>query len=90
MPLFEIEDLSFSYFLGKQKIEAIDSLFLKIPKNSLVTISGPSGSGKSILLNILGLIEPVQQGVVLFHQEDMAQMAEKMDRKNKRVRGTPA
>ncbi|MGA8164586.1 MAG: ABC transporter ATP-binding protein [Waddliaceae bacterium] len=74
--LYEIENLKFSYYLGKQKIEAIRSLSLNIPGQSLITISGPSGSGKSTLLNILGLIEPVQDGVVLLQNEDMAQMSE--------------
>jgi len=75
--LFEIEDLIFSYTLGKEKIEVLRNLSLKIPSESLVTISGPSGSGKSTLLNIMGLIEPVQDGKVLFQGEDVGLMDEK-------------
>lgn len=78
--LFKIKDLVFSYYLGKQKVEAIRRLSLEIPSESLITISGPSGSGKSTLLNILGLIEPPQEGEVFFLKEDIGQMNEK--RKN--------
>ncbi len=78
--LFKIKDLVFSYYLGKQKVEAIRKLSLEIPSESLITISGPSGSGKSTLLNILGLIEPPQEGEVFFLKEDIGQMNEK--RKN--------
>lgn len=78
--LYTIEDLVFSYPLGKQKVEVIRNLTLQIPGGSLVTISGPSGSGKSTLLNVLGLIEPVQEGKVLFQNEDISSMTEK--RKN--------
>lgn len=78
--LYRVEELIFSYSLGKQKIEAIRDLSLNIPASALVTISGPSGSGKSTLLNILGLIEPVQNGKVFFQNEDIGQMSEK--RKN--------
>lgn len=78
--LFIIKDLVFSYYLGKQKIEAVRNLNLEIPAESLITISGPSGSGKSTLLNVLGLIEPVQDGKVLFFKENIGQMSEK--RKN--------
>lgn len=74
--LFKIENLVFSYALGKQKVEAIRDLSLTIPKSSLITISGPSGSGKSTLLNVLGLIEPVQEGKVFFQDEDMSKMKE--------------
>lgn len=78
--LYKIEKLNFSYSLGKEKVEAIRNLSLKIPSQSLVTFSGPSGSGKSTLLSILGLIEPVQQGKVVFQTEDIGQMSER--RKN--------
>lgn len=69
--LYTIEDLSFSYDLGPQKIEALRNLTLNIPAKALVTLSGPSGSGKSTLLNILGLIEPVQSGKISLRNEDM-------------------
>src|SRR5579872_1548733 len=76
MSLYRVEELSFSYSLGKQKVEAIRGLSLEIPEGSLVTISGPSGSGKSTLLNILGLIEPVQTGRVFFQSQDVSQISE--------------
>jgi len=78
--IYEVEDLAFSYLLGKQKIEALTSISLKIPQNTLVTFSGPSGSGKSTLLNVLGFIEPVQEGRVLFLNEDIVDFSE--SRKN--------
>ena len=78
--IYEVEDVGFSYLLGKQKIEALSSLSLKIPRETLVTFSGPSGSGKSTLLNVLGFIEPVQEGRVVFLDEDLGSMSEK--RKN--------
>jgi putative ABC transport system ATP-binding protein len=78
--LYKIEDLNFSYALGKERVEAIHHLNLTLPKYSLTTISGPSGSGKSTLLNLLGLIEPVQQGEIFFQNEGLSSMSEK--RKN--------
>lgn len=74
--LYQIKNLSFSYSLGKQTVPALKNLDLEIPSSSLITISGPSGSGKSTLLNILGLIEPPQQGSVLFQDEDIANLSE--------------
>lgn len=78
--LYEIKNTTFSYYLGKQKVEALSDLSLNIPKASLITISGPSGSGKSTLLNLLGLIEPTQEGSIVFQGEDISKMNEK--RKN--------
>jgi len=78
--LYQIKDLEFSYFLGKEKIEAIRKLTLDIPGGSLIAITGPSGSGKSTLLNLLGLIEPPQEGSLRFLGEEIREMGEK--RKN--------
>ncbi len=75
--LYQIENLEFSYFLGKQPVAAIRNLTIEIPRSSLITISGPSGSGKSTLLNILGLIEPVSKGAVRFQGEEIGQMGER-------------
>ena len=75
--LYKVEDLVFSYYLGKQKIEALRGLSLEIPASELITISGPSGSGKSTLLNILGLIDKVEGGKVFFQNQDISLMSEK-------------
>lgn len=78
--LFSLKKVSFSYYLGSQKVLALDNLNLNIPKHSLITISGPSGSGKSTLLNLLGLIEPLQDGEIFFQNEEFSTMSPK--RKN--------
>ncbi|MBS0650438.1 MAG: ABC transporter ATP-binding protein [Verrucomicrobia bacterium] len=78
--LYSIENVSFAYQLGSQKVQALQSLSLEIPNHSLITFSGPSGSGKSTLLNLMGLIEPVQAGEILFQNEKFSEMSKK--RKN--------
>ena len=40
-----------------QNLILLENLNLKIAKNSITSIIGPSGSGKSSLLNILGLLD---------------------------------
>lgn len=75
-PLYRINDVHFSYWLGKQKVHALQGITLDIPQNSIVCFSGPSGSGKTTLLNILGLIEPVQIGSVIFDEEDLTTLSE--------------
>ena len=72
--LYHLNNVSFSYQLGSHQVEAIKDVSLIIPEKKLITLTGPSGSGKSSLLNLLGLIEPVQQGSILFQNEDISQM----------------
>ncbi len=73
--LFSLSELTFSYFLGAQKVPALHHLDLEIPKNTLITISGPSGSGKSTLLNLLGMLEPLQEGEIFFLNEPFSSMS---------------
>jgi len=72
--LYQLENVTFCYQLGNHQIEAVKNVSMDIPMEELVTLTGPSGSGKSSLLNLLGLIEPVQKGTILFQNEDLNQM----------------
>lgn len=75
--LFTIKNLSFSYYLGSQKIQALRDISISIPSRSLVTFTGPSGSGKSTLLNILGLIEPMQKGQIFLFEDEIGRLWER-------------
>jgi putative ABC transport system ATP-binding protein len=78
--LFYLTEVNFSYYLSSQKIPALRDLNLEIPAHSLITICGPSGSGKSTFLNLLGMIEPLQEGEITFLNEKFSTMSPK--RKN--------
>ena len=65
----ELRDVSFAY--PDRDYKVIDNLTIKVKKGDSVGIIGPSGSGKTTLLDILlGLIE-VDQGKVLFNNDDL-------------------
>lgn len=72
--LFSAKNLSFFYHLGSSKVSALKNLDLEIPEKQLVVLSGPSGSGKSSLLHLLGLIEPLQSGSLQFLGEEVGSM----------------
>ncbi|MGI6666901.1 MAG: phosphate ABC transporter ATP-binding protein [Bacillota bacterium] len=50
----------FSFFYGK--VEALRSLDLSVPENSLLTIMGPTGSGKTTFLKALNRLNDRVQG----------------------------
>lgn len=85
-PIYEVKDLSFSYQLGHQHVQALQEVSLDIARGSLVCLSGPSGSGKTTLLSLLGLIEPVQKGEVLFEGKSIREMSEKQRNHARRFR----
>lgn len=63
-PRVEIERVSLEYPLSERK--ALDSISLDIPSGSRIALVGPSGSGKSSLLDILlGVLRPASGTVAL-------------------------
>jgi putative ABC transport system ATP-binding protein len=59
-----IEKLHKIYHRGTESIEAINGIDLQINKGSFIVILGPSGGGKSTLLNMIGGIDRPTSGSV--------------------------
>ena len=64
MPLLEMRGIS-RVFPGEVPVPALRDVSLLIPPGGFVAIEGPSGGGKSTLLNILGLLDAPTGGSYL-------------------------
>lgn len=60
----ETKDLTKYYWMGKEKVVAVDGVDLKIEEGEFISVVGPSGSGKSTLLNIIGCLDAPTKGEV--------------------------
>ncbi len=80
-PVIQVEDVYYSYKLGKQKVPVLQGCSFTVMPGEFVAIQGPSGSGKSTLLNLLGGMSHFQSGKVsifgreiqLLSNDDMAE-----------------
>ena len=61
-------------FDGGDRVEALSSVDLTIPRGQRIAIMGPSGSGKSTLLNIMCGLDVPTSGTVLFEGRDFHAM----------------
>jgi len=52
------------YALGEVQVAALRGVDITIKRGDFSALCGPSGSGKSTLLNLLGLLEPPNQGEI--------------------------
>ncbi len=66
-PIIEIDKVTKSFRVGKNTIDVLKNINIKIYLEEFIIILGPSGSGKSTLLNILLGLEPPSSGRVVLH-----------------------
>ncbi|MBX3478846.1 MAG: ABC transporter ATP-binding protein [Caulobacter sp.] len=69
--MIEIEGLKKTYVMGEELVHALAGVSLSIGQGESVAIIGPSGSGKSSLMNILGGLDRPTAGRYLFEGEDV-------------------
>lgn len=60
--MIELKNIKKSYWIGKEPLQVLKGIDLKIEQGELVSIMGSSGSGKSTLLNILGILDDYDAG----------------------------
>ena len=75
----EFKDMSFSYIKEK---ELIKNLNLKIHKGNKVAIVGPTGAGKTTLINILMRFYDPNEGTILINDESYFEYTKSSLRKN--------
>ncbi len=76
MTLLKIFNLRKTYVVGKNlTIEALQDVSFAVDKKDFMAIAGPSGSGKSSLLHLLGGLDAPSSGSIIYQDEDIAQMS---------------
>jgi putative ABC transport system ATP-binding protein len=69
--VIEISGLKKVYVMGEEEVAALAGVDLTIARGENVAIIGPSGSGKSSLMNILGGLDRPSTGTYRFEGEDV-------------------
>lgn len=60
--LIQLKNIKKEYKIGDDKYLAIKGVTFEIEKGEMVAIMGPSGSGKSSLMNIIGILDNPTEG----------------------------
>ncbi len=66
-----------TYLMGDIIIPAVDNVSFDINKGEFVVILGPSGAGKTTILNILGGMDSADTGSIIVDGEDITKYNEK-------------
>lgn len=73
MSYVKLSDVKKIYQMGEITIHAVDGIEFAIEKGEFVVIVGPSGAGKTTVLNILGGMDTASSGEVWVDGTDIAQ-----------------
>ena len=68
----ELRGVKKIYKMGEVTIPAVDGVDFEIQKGEFVVIVGPSGAGKTTVLNILGGMDSCTEGSVMVDGEDIS------------------
>ena len=67
----KLQDITKLYKMGEVEIRAADHISFSIEKGEFVVIVGPSGAGKTTVLNILGGMDTATSGKLLVDGQDV-------------------
>jgi len=75
--MIHLKDINKTYYTGKTSLHVLKGIDLHIEKGELVSIMGSSGSGKSTMLNIIGMLDNYDKGEFFLNGEAIKEMSEK-------------
>lgn len=75
-PLIQMNGLNKSFQMGQKKIPVLKDLSLRVEQGSFISVMGPSGSGKSSLMHILGCLDTPPCGSYWFDGQDISTVSD--------------
>lgn len=73
----KLENITKIYHMGEVEIRAVEGIDFSIQKGEFVVIVGPSGAGKTTVLNILGGMDTASGGRITVDGQDITKYSER-------------
>ncbi len=77
MAFVEFKDVCKTYHMGSVEVRAVDGMNFTIERGELVVIVGPSGAGKTTVLNMLGGMDSATSGTIMLDGREISGLSER-------------
>ncbi|NQX28822.1 ABC transporter ATP-binding protein [Microbacteriaceae bacterium VKM Ac-2854] len=74
--MYVLKNVTKSYDGAKNKVTALNNVSLTIPDGQMVAIQGPTGGGKSTLLQMLGALDRPTSGTVTLGESEISKVGD--------------
>ncbi len=75
--IIEMSGIKKVYTMGSEKVEVLRGVDFVVREGDFIAIMGPSGEGKSTLMNIMGCLDRPTEGVYLFEGVDVLSLKDR-------------
>jgi len=76
-PIYRLQNVSKTYKQKNRTVTALTNVDVVIPQGQLVAIQGPTGGGKSTLLQMLGALDRPSAGSIHLGEQDVAKLGDR-------------
>ena len=76
MAFVEFRDVRKTYRMGDVEVHAVDGMDFEIERGEFCVIVGPSGAGKTTVLNMLGGMDSVTSGTIMLDGREISGLSE--------------
>ena len=76
MPILELKDICKDYQQGREPVRVLKNINLTVEKGDYLAIMGPSGAGKTTLMNIIGCLDVPTSGSYILEGRDLKDLSD--------------
>ena len=76
MPILELKDICKDYQQGREPVRVLKNINLTVEKGDYLAIMGPSGSGTTTLMNIIGCLDVPTSGSYILEGRDLKDLSD--------------